>query len=91
MLNSIKPKGWRPQMADIKQFKYKGVTYNVAEYVPELPIHLVAQADMFLQVTADGTAVQWTTLAIVPALPSAEGDYKLHIDAQGVATWVAIV
>lgn len=45
-------------MADIKQFKYKDAIYNAAEFVPELPTHLIAQANMFLQVTADGTAVQ---------------------------------
>lgn len=35
-------------------------------------------------------AVNFDSLVEVPALPSAEGEYRLHIASDGTATWVAI-
>lgn len=30
------------------------------------------------------------TVATVPAIPTGEGDYKLHVDEDGLPSWVAL-
>lgn len=52
------------------------------------PTAPTAQGVYKLSVSSEGAAT-WAA-DVIPALPTENGDYKLHI-ADGVATWVAIV